>query len=189
MQYVYLILFAAVVFGLCFLVDKGFSKFHQNRRPQHTGSSVRYSKRVMAFGIILFVIGIAAILNAAELGFVFYIAGALVCLVGVFLMVLYASYSVYYDEDTFTVASLGKKRITYSYGDILTQTLYNNAGSILIELHMADGSAVHIQAGMENAYPFMDKAFSSWLLATGRNREDCPFHEPEKCRWFPVTEE
>lgn len=189
MQYVYLLLFGCGVLAICYLADKGLTKLFRNRRQHKSGLAVRHNKKVMAFGLILVAIGIAAVLAAGKASWLLYVGGGIILLVGVALMVLYATFGVYYDEDTFLVTSLRKKSATYSYRDIRTQALYNNAGSLLIELHMADGTAVQLQWGMDGMLPFMDKAFSAWLRQTGRSREECTFYDPNNFRWFPEREE
>ena len=55
------LLVAALVFGVCFLFDKGFEKLFRNKEQHHSGLSVRVNKRYAAFGAILFTLGMAAI--------------------------------------------------------------------------------------------------------------------------------
>lgn len=189
MQYVSLLIVCAAVFGLCFLVDKGFAKLFRNHREHKSGLAVRHNKKVMAFGVIAVAIGVAAFFSAGRGGLIFYIGGGVLCLLGVFLIVLYTTFGIFYAEETFLVTTFGKKSTVYSYGDIRTQQLYNNMGKLLIELHMTDGRTVQLQSGMEGAYPFMDKAFSGWLRQKGLERAQCSFYDPQNCRWFPETEE
>ena len=189
MQYVFLLIVCAVVFGTCFLADKGFSRLFRNRREHKTGLAVRHGKKVAAIGLAAIALGVAAFFAAAEGGAIFYIGGAVLCLLGIFLVVMYTTFGVFYSEDTFLVTTFGKKSVCYSYKDIRTQQLYNNMGAILIELHMADGRSVQQQSRMEGVYPFMDKAFSGWLRQKGLNREECSFYDPQNSRWFPEMEE
>ena len=62
-------------------------------------------------------------------------------------------------------------------------------GSIVVELHMADGSTVSLQSTMEGVYPFLDAAFAAWFAQTGRDPEKCDFHDPSQSLWFPTVEE
>lgn len=189
MQYVALLIVCAVVFGLCFLADKGFAKLFRNRREHQSGLAVRHSKKTMAFGVIALAIGIAAFFSAIKGGLIFWIGGALLCLIGVLLIVMYTTFGVFYNEDTFLLTTFGKKSCSYSYSDIRTQQLYNNMGSTLIELHLSDGRSVQLMSKMEGVYPFLDKAFSGWLRQKGLTREACSFYDPQNSRWFPDTEE
>ena len=50
-----------LVFGVCFAVDKGFSKTFRNQIQHRSGLSVRLSKRYALFGLFLTVIGILAV--------------------------------------------------------------------------------------------------------------------------------
>ena len=52
---------AAAVFGICFLVDKGFTKLFRNQSQHHTGKAVRLSKRYGSIGLILAVFGIGVL--------------------------------------------------------------------------------------------------------------------------------
>ena len=56
-----MILVIALVFGLCFLVDKGFTKLFRGKVQHQSGKSVRLSKRYGSIGIIMFAIGVAAV--------------------------------------------------------------------------------------------------------------------------------
>ena len=189
MEYVYLILLCALVFGLCFLVDKGFKKLFRNRREHQSGLAVRHNKKVMAFGVIAIALGIAAFFSAGQGGLVFYIGGAVLILIGIVLITMYTTFGLFYCDDTFLVSTFGKKSLSYTYADICAQKLYNNMGHILIELHMEDGRTVALQSGMDGVYPFLDKAFSGWLRQKGVSREECDFHDPQNSRWFPEVEE
>ena len=62
MSVVFILLVAAAVFGLCFAVDKLFTKLFRSRAQHRSGMAVRASKRYGAFGVILMVLGVAALL-------------------------------------------------------------------------------------------------------------------------------
>ena len=61
MEYLAMLLLAGMTFGICFLVDKGFTGVFRGKAQHKTGRSVRANKRYGAFGLILFVIGLAAL--------------------------------------------------------------------------------------------------------------------------------
>jgi hypothetical protein len=185
MEYIGVILVAALVFGICFLVDKGFAKLFRSKAQHASGLSVRLSKRYAAFGLILLVVGVAAVFTGLTKGWVLSIGGGLLIALGIGLIVYYMSFSIFYDADSFILTTFGKKSTVYAFRDIQSQLLYNNQGYTLVELHMADGRAVHIQQTMSGAYHFLDHAYSAWLRQTGRSPEDCDFHDPSKSCWFP----
>ena len=112
------------------------------------------------------------------------VCGILLILCSAALVTYYLTFGIFYDEDAFVYTRFGKKSITYRYRDILSQQLYNSAGNIVIELHMA----VQLQSAMDGVYPFLDKAFTLWLRQTGRKQEDCPFYDPQNSCWFPPAE-
>ncbi len=183
------LLIAALVFGVCFLIDKGFTKLFRSQAQHKSGLAVRLNKKYGAFGLILFVLGLSAVFTGIGDGWVLIAGGALIALVGIALVVYYMTFGVFYDNDSFILTTFGKKSTTYRYADIKSQQLYNSYGSILIELHMADGRNVQLQAAMTGVYPFLDKAFSAWCVQKGLREEDCAFHDPANSCWFPPMEE
>lgn len=182
------LLIAGCVFGICFLVDKAFTRVFRSKKQHKSGMSVRLSRRVAIFGLLTAVIGIAGIISGIPQNLPLIIGGGVLVLLGSGMVIYYLSFGIFYDADGFVLAAFGKKEITYAYKDICSQQLFNSAGNIIIELHFADGRAVQLQSAMEGVYPFLDKAFESWLRQTGRKREDCDFYDPSQSCWFPPVE-
>lgn len=190
MEYVLVIVIAAVAFGLCFLVDKGFTKLFRNQAQHKSGRAVRLNKRYGSIGLIVAVLGVAALVaGIGDKSWLMIAAGSALLLVGAALVVYYMTFGVFYDEGSFILTTFGKKSRTYRYADIKGQQLYANYGSVVIEIFMRDGRTFQLQSGMKEVYPFMDYAFERWLEQTGRDRESCDFHDPEKSCWFPQMEE
>lgn len=54
---------AALVFGICRLVDIGFQKLFRNKAEHLSGKAVRVNKRYGVFGVILCALGVAAIVS------------------------------------------------------------------------------------------------------------------------------
>ena len=190
MQFIPILLVAAVVFGLCYLVDKTFSKLFRSKAQHMSGKAVRLAKRYGIFGVILTVLGIMAIVVGASDGPVLIWGGIIVLLMGIGLAVYYLSFGIFYDGDSFLQSRFGRKDVSYSYKDILGQKLYLvQGGNIIVELHMNDGSAVSLQSTMDGVFPFLDAAFASWCRQTGRDPEACDFHDPSQSLWFPTVED
>lgn len=194
MEIVIVLLFVAVVFGVCYLVDKGFTKLFRSQQEHHTGKAVRLNRRYGSIGLIIFVLGLAVLFNANNSPEMYtvlmYIAGAILVVLGVGLVMYYMTYGIYYDADTFLVTNFGKKTIRYAYGDIRTQQIYNSYGNIVIELYMASGATVQLQSNMKGTYEFLDHAFAAWCAQNGKTKEDCAaFYDPDNSCWFPKTEE
>ena len=179
------LIICAAVFGVCFLVDKGFTKLFRSQAQHFSGKAVRLSKRYGSIGLLIAVLGLIAVFMGIPEDWVLIVGGALVMLMGAALVVYYMSYGVFYDENSFLFMTIGKKTRTYYYNAIRAQQLYNNQGHLLIELHMADGNTIQLQSTMNGCYAFMDYAFFAWLKQTGRTEADCPFYDPRNSCWFP----
>lgn len=184
------LLVAAATFGICFLVDKGYTRLFRNKQQHRSGLAVRASKRYGSFGLIICVLGIVAILTGMTTGGVLLIGGIAVLLIGICLIGYYMSFGIFYDADSFIFTTVGKKSATYSFGDIKHQKLYQiQGGNMLVELYLQDGNSVSVHSGMEGAYPFLDHAFAAWCRQTGRKPETCTFHDPGSHLWFPMEED
>ena len=188
MDFVAIIVLAALVFGACFLVDKGFAKLFRSQAQHMSGKAVRLNKRYGSIGLVIAVIGLAAIFTGIPESLLLIIGGGIMVLMGAGLVVYYMGYGVFYDADSFIFMTLGKRTATYYYRDIRSQQLYNNQGHLLIELYMADGRAVQLQSTMNGCFEFMDQAFAGWLKQTGRTQESCPWYDPDNSCWFPPAD-
>ena len=188
MQFVIVLLIAAAVFGVCFLVDKGFSKAFRSKAQHRSGMAVRANKRFGVFGVVLTVLGVMAFCIGD--GPVLIVGGLIVFAMGVFLAAYYLRFGIFYDGESFLVSGFGKKDVEHRYEEILGQKLYVvQGGSVVVELYLKDGSTVSLQSTMDGVYPFLDTAFAGWCLQTGRDPESCDFHDPSKSLWFPPVEE
>ena len=190
MQFTAIIIIAALIFGVCYAVDKAFARLFRSKAQHRSGKAVRASKRYGIFGVVLTVLGIMAICIGVTDGPVLIWGGAFVLLMGICLAVYYLSFGIFYDGESILVSGFGKKDTVYYYKDIVGQKLYLiQGGSIVVELHMHNGSAVSVNTSMEGVYPFLDTAFAGWCLQTGRDLQDCDFHDPSQSLWFPTVED
>ena len=190
MSPVTIVIAAVLTFGICFLVDKGYTRLFRSKQQHKSGLQVRLSKRYASIGLVLCILGILAVFTGVGGETVLLIGGGIVIFIGCALIGHYMSFGVYYDADSFIVTTFGKKNPVYRFRDIRHQKLYMiQGGSIVVELHMADGSAVSIHTSMEGAYPFLDHAFNAWCRQTNQDPEDCTFHDPGNHLWFPNEEE
>lgn len=190
MEFIFLLIVAALVFGVCFLVDLLFKKLFRSKPQHRSGRSVRLSKRFGAFGALMLVLGLAAIFACINgSGWILGAGGGLIMVVGIGLIVYYLSFGIYYDDDSFYLNNFGKKGVTYDYEDIVGQRLYTASGNIIVELHLKDGRTVGLQSMMEGVYPFLDEAFAGWCRQTEHDPENCDFHDPSRSQWFPMVED
>lgn len=191
MEYVLIAIVVVAVFGLCFLVDFLFKKLFRSQAQHMSGLAVRLPKRYGSFGLIMVVLGVGSIVasvSAEAAKWIFLAGGILIAVVGVGLVVYYLTTGIFYDDDSFIYTTFGKKQKVYAYRDIRAQQLYNNAGHLLIELHMHDGTSVQVQSTMPGAVEFMDHAFAAWLRQTGKTEESCDFYDRSQSVWFPPVE-
>ena len=96
-QFILILLVAAVIFGICYLVDKAFAKLFRSKAQHRSGKAVRANKRYGVFGVILIVLGILAICVGITDGPVLLWGGVVVLLMGVCLAVYYLSFGIFYD--------------------------------------------------------------------------------------------
>lgn len=189
MQYIPVIVIVLVTIGFCFLVDKGFTKIFRNKAQHKSGLSVKASKRYATVGLVVFALGVAALVAVKGQGVLMLIAGLVMILVGICFVVYYLSFGIYYDDESFIYSSFGRKSKTYSYKQIVSQQLYISGNSLVIELHLSDEHSVQLQSTMDGVQPFLKKAFEGWRLQNGLTMEDCSFHDAENNRWFPNAQE
>lgn len=189
MQAIAIIIIAALVFLICRVVDKLFTKLFRSKAQHRSGLAVRASKRYGIFGVMFSVLGILGIITGLPGESVLLWAGIAVLLMGIGLAVHYLSFGIFYDGESFLLCRFGKKSQEHRYDEILSQKLYVlTGGSTLIELTLKDGSAVSLQSTMDGVFPFMDTAFAGWCMETGRKMEECDFYDPSKSWWFPHEE-
>ena len=184
------LLVAAAVFGLCWVVDKSFSNAFRSKAQHNSGMAVRVNKRYGVFGVGLSVIGVLAICVGVTGGLGLLIGGVIVLLMGICLAVYYLTHGIFYDGESFLVASFRKQDRVYRYEEIKEQKLYLvQGGSIIVELYMNDSTSVSLQSSMDGVYLFLDTAFAGWCLQKGIDPQTCEFHDPGKSWWFPHEEE
>ena len=188
MEYVALLLVTAFVFGLCFLLDKGFTKIFRSRQQHKSGLSVRLNKRYASIGLLVGIIGASCLLFGMGQGLFMPIAGVILVLTGIALVTYYMTFGVFYDADGFVLTTFGRRSKAYLYADIQAQQLYTSYANVIIELYMTDGRAVQLSSAMTNGYAFLDYAFDRWLQQTGKTLADCPFHNKKESCWFPPVE-
>lgn len=190
MEFVIVILIMALTFGACFLVDKGFTKLFRGQAEHRSGKAVRLNKRFATIGIILVILGLAAFFMGFNSQKILLFGGPVVLMMGITLIVYYMAFGVFYDVDSFILTTFGKKSTTYRYADIKEQRLYViQGGSMVVELHLADGRVASLQSTMPGVLDFLDHAFAAWCRQTGRDSATCEFHDPARFMWFPGVEE
>ena len=189
MQALGILIVAAIVFLLCWIVDKLFSKLFRSKAQQRSGMAVRANKRYGVFGVILSVLGILGIVAGVRGEKLLLWCGIIVLLMGGALAVHYLSFGIFYDGESYLLCRFARKSEEHRFCEIVSQRLYLvTGGSTMIELALKDGSTLTLQSTMDGVYPFMDTAFAGWCMQTGHKMEQCSFYDPSKSWWFPHEE-
>ena len=189
MEWIALLILMGAIFGIIYLIDKGFTRLFRGKSQHRSGLSLRQNKRYCSFGLVLCVVGLASLFAYEAQGTLMLIAGSIILTVGVGMIVYYLTFGVFYDADSFVLTVFGRRSVTYRYGQIKGQRLYTSAGGVIVELHMDDGRAFHLQQSLKGRDAFLDKAFAGWCKQTGNRKEDCEFYDPDNSCWFRTVEE
>ncbi len=188
MEYVWIAVLALLTFGVCFGLDKLFSKVFRGSNQHQSGHKVKLRSRMAIFGLLVVLLGVVCVIFYWGSHPVIFWSGWILLLMGGCMLAYYLSFGIYYDEEGFVYSRFGRKSKLYTYDCITAQQLYNSQGSILVELHLRDGNTVPVQDSMEGGFAFLDYAFARWLEARGLTKEACEFYDPDKCHWFPAVE-
>ena len=190
MSSVFVLFLAAAIFGICFAVDKAFTKAFRSKAQHRSGLAVRANKLYGLAGLVLSILGILGFLTGLGANILLLIGGIVVLALGIALIVYYLSFGIFYDGETMLVCAFGKKDREYFFREIQGQKLYLiQGGNIMVELHMSDGSAVSLQSSMDGIYTFLDTAFAAWCMQKGIDPQSCTFHDPSQSLWFPTVED
>ena len=190
MSTLFVLFLAAAIFGICFVVDKAFTRAFRSKAQHRSGMAVRANKMYGLAGLILSILGILGFLTGLGTNLLLLVGGILVLVLGICLVVYYLSFGIFYDGETMLICGFGKKDREYFFREIQGQKLYLvQGGNLIVELHMADGSAVSLQSSMDGILTFLDTAFAAWCLQKGLDPQSCTFHDPSQSLWFPTVED
>ena len=178
-----------VVFGICFIVDKLFTKMFRGTQKHQNGKTIRLNKKYGSIGLIMFVLGLSAIFAALPNYWLLLVGGCVLSVTGAGLVMYYMSFGIFYDDDGFLLSVFGRKSKIYRYGEICEQRLYTSYNNLTIELYFVDGRSVQLQATMRGMYSFLDKAALAYLAEYHLTPDSCDFYDPENSKWFPEREE
>lgn len=180
-----LLLFAALVFGLCFLVDKGISALKNRVR---TDMVVRMPVKYPIFAAILALTAVGAVVYAWVMKSTLMGAAAAVLLgMSIYVLVTYLNTRIDYTEDTFTFRR-GREVQTFRFGDIDCQRVAINRGGCCLVL-VAGKDEIVFYSNMQGFFRFLDHAFAAWCKARQLDPAEQTWHDPRDYRWFPDDEE
>lgn len=182
---------AAAIFGALYGLDKLFTRVFRNQAQHHSGTAVRLKKGYGTAAVLLCIVAILCLMQFVSGGEKLMLACfVILILTGLGLGAYYLTHGIFYDDDTFLFTTLGRKGVTYRYGDITGQKLYVlQGGGYVVELYMNDGGTVSVQTSMEGAYDFLDKACHARFRQLGVNSFECDWFDESQSCWFPPVED
>ena len=181
MKYIWLVLFLAAVFGLCFFADRYIGKVQARaqRRP-----AVRLPLRYPLLCVLLLLVAPVSawygVTHAAPL----FVAGA-VLLAGIS---LYAAWTYHrtgidYTSDCFTFRA-GSQLKTFSFSQIQGQRVAISRRTVCLVLCTEEGNVV-LYSNMQGFSAFLETAYTNWCRQKGLDPQAQVWHNPADHRWFP----
>ena len=184
MKYVLLLGFCAVIFLICFLIDKLIQKLFPKHELEKSKTVVPPRKSAV-FGVLLLVFPLMALLfwmpEEGDTLLTICCVGAM--LMGAFLLVTYFSVSIYYGEDGFLYKTLRGGKKEYRYKDIRGQRSVMTRGGINTILFVGKDE-INLYSAMQNLNPFLKHAFFRWCEANGIDPDSIE-NNPRMFTWFP----
>ena len=182
MFYVFLALFCACVFGLCFLVDRLLSR---GKKAAADAKLVRQPRRAVIFGVVLLVMGVFVALFVR--GLLGVGGGVVIMLLGAVLLLSFFSFTIEYDDEGFTCRTLrGAKR--YQYNQIRGEQALAARSGINVMLFVGD-DGVELSEAMQGVRQFLSHAYYARCRQLDIDPETCPPPAPDALVWFEAPEE
>ena len=181
MLYVFIGLFAVMVFALCFGVDRLVQHF-KNRDA--AAGVVRPPRRSVVLGIVLTVFGLCCVLVGSRA--LLLAAGIVLILMGAVLLASYFLYAVAYDESGFTCRR-GRRRTHYHYNQIRGEQVLQTRSGLVASLYVGD-DLVQLSSAMTGVQDFFPFAHRCWCRDRGLDPEQCPPPNPAMLAWFPAPD-
>ena len=182
--YIIIGIFMALVFGLCFLVDKLWQRHKKRADSGEEQEKVRLPRINNIAGLLLAVGGFVLLLFIAPIeGGIWWFLSIMVMLIGLFLIINYLATGVDYDEAGFTHRRLGQRSRTFTYDQIKGQRSFANRAGINVLLYVADDE-VYLYSAMKGTRGFLETAFRGWCVSHGIDPDEVSPPNPENMIWF-----
>ena len=188
MKYVLLAALCALVFLVCFLIDKLFSLIFPRSKTEKSGNVVRLPRRNAVAGILLIFVPLVVLLFfIPEGGDTLMTVGCVIAIVlGLILLVSYLSFAIYYDDEGFVYKDLRRKKTAYHYSQIKGQRSVMTRSGINSILFVADDE-INVYSTMQNLNAFLNKAFYKWCAVKNIDPASVE-NNPRMFTWFPDPE-
>ena len=188
MKYVMYILLVAVMFGLVALVDWLLKKLFPKKGAMKSGKAVRMPRYSVIFGILMTLLGVIALLFLPLEQERFLAFGCVVVLImGVYLLVNFCRFGIFYDEEGFVYRTLTKKARSYRYSDIESQQSFVAKSGLNTTLYVA-GDEIRLYSAMQGLSDFLNKAFFRWCAQKGID-PDTVENDPSVLVFFPQPDQ
>lgn len=183
MEYVILLLFMGLCFGLIFLGDKLVSAVTRRARER---DQVKPPLRYPVLSGLLTLLGLGMVVyGCLAADWRFCAVSPVFLAIAVYGFRYYATTGITYGEDRFEFR-LGKKRQTFFFRDIRYQRVNVSKKTVCLVLRLQEGDPdLVLYSNMQGYEPFLRHAWLSWCSARGLDPEAQDWHDPADSRWFP----
>lgn len=184
MQYILYILLIAVIFGLIALADRLLQLIFPKNATQKQGKTVRMPRYSLILGVLLTVFAMVLLLFLPEnTEFFLRIGAGIVLLMGLYLLVSFWRFAIFYDDEQFIYRTLTRKARTYRYSDIEGQRSFVAKSGLNTTLYAA-GDEIQLYGAMQGLSDFLNKAFFRRCAQTGTD-PDTVENNPAMLVFFP----
>ena len=185
MKYVLLLLLCAVVFLVCFLIDKLFALIFPKSKTEKSGNVVRLPRRNAVAGVLLVFVPLVVLLFfIPEGGDTLMTVGCVTAIVlGVILLVNYLSFAIYYDDEGFVYKDLRRKKTSYHYSQIRGQRSVMTRSGVNSILFVGKDE-LNVYSTMQDLNAFLNKAFYKWCEIKQIDPASVE-NNPAMFTWFP----
>ncbi len=181
MKYAFLLLYAALIFGMCFLCDKIISalfRWAKNRKTVRL--PLRYPLVSALLVLVAAGVGVYAVCSKSLL---FGLAAVVFLGVAICAFCAYRSTEITYDQELFQFRK-GSIQKTFYFRDIVGQRADVTRRVKCLVLCIGENDVV-LYSNMQGYEPFLTTAYKSWCAARSLDPEKQDWHDPEDTRWFP----
>ena len=188
MQIVLYILLVAVIFGLVALVDQLLKKLFPKTGAMKSGTAVRMPRYSSILGLMMALLGFIGLLFLPLGDELFlWIGCAVVLLMGIYLLVNFGRFGIFYDDEGFIYRTLTKKAKAYRYSDIESQRSFIAKSGYNTILYAA-GDEIQLYGAMQGLSGFLSKAFYRWCEQKGIDPQSVE-NDPASLVFFPAPED
>ena len=188
MKYILYLLLIAVIFGLVALVDFLLKRIFPKARPNPGCQAVRLPRYSSILGLLMTLLGLIALLYIPRQEQLALWLGCWVVLaIGVYLLVNFFWFGIFYDDEGFTYRPFLKKGRYYRYEEITGQRAYLAKSGWNTNLYARDDE-IQLYAALQGVSEFLNKAFFAWCRQKGID-PDTVENDPHMLVFFPEPED